>query len=94
LEFTYLEVTTALIKSHGIHEGIWSLTIKFGIGAGNLPAAGTPDGKVSLMPTALVPVLSIGLRKAEEVNDLTVDAAKVNPAMSKIKKKGPNKHGA
>jgi hypothetical protein len=76
--FTYKEVVESLIKHQGLHDGVWSLLIKFGIGAANL---GPSDD--ALIPTAMVPVLELGLMKGTKENNLAVDAAKVNPAQSK-----------
>ena len=73
--FSYKEVVEALIKKHGVHEGIWGLYLKFGIQATNV-AFGSPD----LLPAAIVPVLEIGLQKFEELNNLSVDASVVNPS--------------
>jgi hypothetical protein len=73
--FSHKEVVEALIKQEGIHEGIWGLWIKFGIQGANVGA-----GPTNLVPAAIVPVLEIGLQKFEEVTNLSVDAAEVNPA--------------
>jgi hypothetical protein len=75
LVFTHKEVATALIKAHGLHEGIWGLYIKFGITGANVGMTAT-----DLQPAAIVPVLEIGLQKFEEENNIAVDAARVNPA--------------
>jgi hypothetical protein len=72
--FTYKEVVTALLKQQGIHEGIWALAINFGIGAIN---AG-PNAE-QLAPAAIVPILGVGIQKATEVNNMSVDASLVNP---------------
>jgi len=72
--FSYKEVAEALLKTQEIHEGIWGLFIKFGISGANIGPG--PD---SLSPAAIVPVLQIGLQKFESENNLSVDAAKVNP---------------
>jgi hypothetical protein len=72
--FTHKEVVTALIKQQGIHEGIWTLLLQFGIQGINV-ALGSPD----LVPAAIVPVLGIGLQRADQVTNLSVDAAEVNP---------------
>jgi hypothetical protein len=72
--FRHKEVVEALIKQQGLHEGIWLLTVKFGLAATN---AG--ESEETLNPTALVPVLEIGLKAAEKEASLAVDAAKVNP---------------
>ena len=73
--FSHKEVVAALIKQQGIHEGIWGLWVKFGIQGANLG-----PGPTNLMPAAIVPLLEIGLQKFEEVTNLSVDAAEVNPA--------------
>lgn len=72
--FSYKEVAEALLKTQNIHEGIWGIFIKFGISAANVGP--TPD---SLAPAAIVPVLQIGLQKFEQENNLSIDAALVNP---------------
>lgn len=75
--FSHKEVVTALIKQQKIHNGIWMLAINFGFGASNVGQ--TPDG-TDLNPAAIVPVIGIGLQKAAELNNMSVDAAVVNPA--------------
>ncbi|MBS1786102.1 MAG: hypothetical protein JST85_00165 [Acidobacteria bacterium] len=80
--FNHKEVVEALIKKEGIHEGIWGLYIRFAIQAANV-AFGSAD----LLPAAIVPVVEIGLQKFEEVNNLSVDAAKVNPKQTAGKPK-------
>jgi hypothetical protein len=71
---SFQEFAELMVKHQGIHEGHWGIFIKFGIGAVN---ASGPDGK--LLPTALVPVREIGLQRFDAANNLTVDAAEVNP---------------
>lgn len=85
--FDHKTVVEALIKHQGLHEGLWSLAIEFGLGAAT--AGGEPE---TLYPTAMVPVFRIGLNRAEKLNNLTVDAAKANPA--KPSKKGSKKKSA
>jgi len=72
--FDFKEVTEALLKKAGIHEGLWGIYIEFGLGASNV---GPTEGE--LFPTALVPVKKIGIQRFEKENNLSVDAAKVNP---------------
>jgi hypothetical protein len=72
--FSHKELATLLVKELKIHEGVWGLYVKFGIGAVN---AGPNDNE--LAPAAVVPVLNIGLQQFEKENNLSVDAAKVNP---------------
>ncbi|HEX3529167.1 MAG TPA: hypothetical protein VH988_19080 [Thermoanaerobaculia bacterium] len=72
--FTHKEVAEVLVRHHGIHDGIWGLYIEFGIGAVNIGAG--PD---DVTPAAVVPVLKIGLQRFQDLNAISVDAAKVNP---------------
>jgi hypothetical protein len=74
ITFSYKEVVEALIKAHDIHEGIWGLFVNFGIGAAN-----TGPNDTELKPTALIPILALGLQKFEKETNISVDAAKVNP---------------
>ena len=71
--FTYKEVGEALLKKEGIHEGLWALYIKFGLAALNV---GGSDSE--LRPTALIPILELGLQKADKETNISVDAAKAN----------------
>lgn len=72
--FSYKEVVEALLKKQGIHEGVWALYIKFGLAAMN-----TGPSEVDLHPAALVPVMEIGIQKADKETNIAVDAANVNP---------------
>jgi hypothetical protein len=72
--FSYKEVAEALIKKQGLHEGMWGLAVKFGIQATNF---GPNENDVK--PTAIIPVLEIGLQRYDKESNLTVDAGKVNP---------------
>lgn len=74
IAFSHKEVVEALIKSQGIHEGIWRIVIKFGLGAAN-----TGPSESELHPTAMIPVLEIGIQRAEKETNIAVDASKVNP---------------
>src|SRR5688500_8876556 len=74
--FSYQEVVEALVKKQGLHEGLWGLSIEFGLGALNMKTS--PDGSVA--PAGLLAVSRIGIRQYPAANNLTVDAAKVNPA--------------
>jgi hypothetical protein len=73
--FSNKEVVTALVKAQGLHEGLWSLFIRFGLNAANLG-----PNEEELRPCAIIPILEIGLQKGEKENNITVDAAKVNPS--------------
>jgi hypothetical protein len=73
--FKHKEVVEALLKKHGIHEGIWGLYVKFGIQGMNVGLT-----EADIVPAAIVPILELGLQKFDKENNLAVDAAKVNPA--------------
>ena len=75
VHFSHKEVVEELIKKQGLHEGLWGLYVEFGIAAAN---AG-PDSN-ALHPTAIVPLMKVGLLKTETPTNLTADAAVVNPA--------------
>jgi hypothetical protein len=85
--FSFKEVVTALIKSQGLHDGIWGLFVNFGLSASNV---GQTESEMK--PAAIIPILQLGLQKFDKETSLSVDAAKVNPrpaSVSKLKK-APN----
>jgi hypothetical protein len=79
--FHFKELVELLIKKQGLHEGFWSIYIKFGINAGYFSFGGADN-----YPTAMVPVLEIGIHKDEELTPLGLDAAVVNPRSPKTRK--------
>jgi len=74
ITFSYKEVAEALVKNHDLHEGIWGLFVKFGLAASNIG-----PNETDLKPAAMVAVLELGLQRFDKENNLSVDAAKVNP---------------
>jgi hypothetical protein len=72
--FSHREVVTALLKKQGIHEGIWGLAVQFGFGVSN---TGPNDSEIN--PTAMIPIMGIGLQRFPQMNALSVDAAEANP---------------
>jgi hypothetical protein len=70
--FSYKEVVESLLKREGINEGIWALFIKFGLSAAN-----TGPSESDLHPTALVPLLEIGIQRADKETNIAVDASKL-----------------
>jgi hypothetical protein len=74
--FTLKEIAGALVKQQGIHEGLWAIYVEFGIGAGHIPAG--PNTQ-EIVPAAVVPIVKMGIQRAEQPTPLTVDAAEVNP---------------
>ena len=77
ISFKHIEIVELMLKKQGIHEGIWGLFIRFGMGASNVGPS-----EAELMPAAIIPVLEIGLQKFEKVTNLSVDAAQVNPRVA------------
>jgi len=77
--FGYTELAEVLVKKLDLHEGLWGLYIEFNFGAANVPAS--PDGKI-LSPAAIAAIKGIGIQKFDTPNNLTVDAAVVNPAQA------------
>jgi hypothetical protein len=75
--FDYKEIAEALIKKQGIHEGLWGIYMEFGIGAAN---AGPSENII--FPAAIIPVVKVGIQRFDKPNNLTVDAAEVNPQTS------------
>lgn len=72
ISFSYKEVVEALLNQEGITEGIWGIFLKFGIAAANV---GNTDA--DLVPTAMVPVIEIGLQRMDEESNVAVDASKL-----------------
>ena len=75
LMFSFQELAELMVKERGVHDGLWGIYVKFAIGAAN-----AADATGTFYPTALVPVQELGLQKFAVANNLTVDAAIVNPA--------------
>jgi len=76
--FTYKEVVEALIRKQEIHDGMWAILVNFGIKGANL---GPSDDQ--MLPTAIIPILQMGIVRVKEETNLSVDAAKVNPIKRK-----------
>jgi hypothetical protein len=74
ISFDYKEVAEALVKKQGLREGIWQLAFEFGFAA---MLAG--PNQMELKPTVIIPLSKVVLTKVEKENNLTVDAAKINP---------------
>ncbi|MEW5981596.1 MAG: hypothetical protein AB1806_04415 [Acidobacteriota bacterium] len=74
VSFTHKEIAEILVRSRGIHEGFWGIFVRFGLRGANV---GNSDS--DLMPAAIVPIVEVGLQRFEKENNLSVDAAKVNP---------------
>jgi hypothetical protein len=88
ISIDFKEFARILIREKGIHAGLWSIHVRFGITAANAHMKAAEDvAEPQLFPTALVPIIEIGLQEVDEPNDLTVDASVVNPSKKKPVKK-------
>ncbi len=80
---TLTEVAELIIKKLDIHEGLWGVYMEFGLAAANVPIG--PEVKGPIAPAIIGLVNKIGIQRFDSPNNLTVDAAQVNPA--KVRKK-------
>lgn len=81
--FDLREVTTALIKQQGIHEGLWMLAFEFSLGAGL-----SGPTKEEVRPLAFVQINKISLVRQPEISashNLVMNAAEINPPPSENK---------
>lgn len=76
--FKYQEIAEELVKRAGVHEGYWGIYMEFGIQGANIGR--TED---EWLPTAIVPVLKVGIQRFDKPNPLTVDASEINPPRKK-----------
>lgn len=83
ITFSHKEVVEALILKQDLHEGIWALIFRFGLNGANFGA--TPN---EVVPTAMVGVIEVGLQRSDAENNISVDAAKVNPRKAGQAKSG------
>jgi hypothetical protein len=83
IKFEFKEVATALVKQADLHSGIWAIYFEFGIGAANIT-----DGNNLTLPAAFVPVVKLGLRRVDAIDNLSVDAAEINPKPKVVQPKG------
>jgi hypothetical protein len=74
---TLTEIAELLIKKLDIHEGLWGAYIEFGLAAANVPIG--PEVKGAIAPAVIGVLHKFGIQRFDSPNNLTVDAAKVNP---------------
>jgi len=84
--FKHSELAEVLVKHQDIHTGHWGVFVRFGLAATNVGPS-----ENDLNPAAIVPVREIGIQRFDKPNNMTVDAAKVNPAKAKQKAKTKSK---
>jgi hypothetical protein len=73
--FSFKELAEMLVKKENIHEGHWGILLRFGIQGANIALGGGDP-----FPTAIVPVMEIGIQREPKATPLSGDAAVVNPA--------------
>ncbi|MDQ2920399.1 MAG: hypothetical protein M3R52_02110 [Acidobacteriota bacterium] len=86
--FDYQELAEILVKQQSIHEGLWGIYLEFGFAAANLK---TDPNSAMVMPGIMNLVQKIGIQQFPEANNLTVDAAKVNPSKTAKSRKRQNR---
>ena len=79
--FTYEEVVTALIKHLDLNEGLWTLNVNFRFEGKNI----RKDAESTKLALGFIGMMDrIGLiRATKSTPGLTVDAAKVNPKLTR-----------
>jgi len=86
--FELREVAQELLKTQDIHEGLWGISIEFGLAAQNLQTGA--DNK-NILPAGITLISKIGIQRWKEPNNLTIDAAVVNPTSLVRKREGGRK---
>ena len=81
--FGFKELTEMLVKKEGLHVGHWAILVRFGINAANVSMGGSEP-----LPSAIVPIVEIGIQRETAPTPLSVDAAVVNPKLNQEGKKG------
>jgi hypothetical protein len=81
--FNHLELAEILIKRLDLHEGFWGVYFEFGHAGANVPTS--PDSK-SFQPAAITIIQRVGIQRFDVANNLTVDAAQVNPIKGRARK--------
>lgn len=80
LYFNWVDVATALLRLKGVHEGWWRVGLQFDAhgAAVNIPISKRQHQKV---PAVFLSVVNINLKpvQEQEIDELCVDAAVVNP---------------
>jgi hypothetical protein len=74
--FTHKEIAEMLVRKQNLHEGLWGIFIEFGLSGANIGESPESD---LILPAAVIPVLKIGIQRFKTPNNLTVDAAVINP---------------
>jgi len=73
VNFPWHDVTTALVKRAGLHEGLWQVGFAFNLRAMNVQV------EKQFLPAAMAVIEQVVLSRVEKPTPLSVDAAVVNP---------------
>lgn len=76
--YSLAQLSTMLIKENEIHEGHYEAFFEFQFAAG---AIGPNEEEI--LPGIMLGVRSVGIRKVDKPNPLSIDAAAVNPPPEK-----------
>lgn len=76
------QIAELIIKEQKLHEGLYDLAFEFQIGVGAVGPS--PE---TVLPGAMIGISRIGIKRAEKLGPLTVDASKINPVGTKEKKR-------
>jgi hypothetical protein len=83
--FSHRDVLVELLRSRNIHTGRWQLVFELGHVSTNVNAMVPGKSEAMRVPAGMVLIQRIGILPTDEVSNLTVDAAAVNPAKAKNK---------
>ncbi len=75
IKFTLLELVALMAKERGLKQGIWGLSVQFGIAAMN-----TGPNENEIFPAAIVPIGAIGLQPFPKESNIAMDVSKLWPA--------------
>jgi hypothetical protein len=81
----FKDLATWMVKENDIHDGIWGIFARFGLNVVNAQTV-YQDNPPVVRPAVVAPLLELGIQEYKEVNELSVDAAVVNPRARAIKK--------
>lgn len=82
LIYTHEDLLKLMLRDQNIHEGYWTLLVRFGFAAANIGPS--PDEPAKVDPSALVGVTGVGMERADKLGPLTLDAAVVNPKAANL----------
>lgn len=82
--FAHTELAEILVRKLDVREGHWGIYLEFALAAGNVPTS--PDA-TTVTPAAITFINKIGIQRFDAPTNLTVDAAKINPAKTHSSKK-------